>query len=134
MYDEENEKWTRDAETIEPDSFVRVKVTSVNQQAQSIVSLASFIIPPTSPLTPPIVIIIMLTVTLIVVRAGDRREVRLSVRCACCGQIHTLLIFTSSLRITNCRTISERCKLFSSSSSSSFLLVLLLLRLCVLPL
>lgn len=38
VYDEENEKWTRDAETIECGSNVRVKVTSVNQQAQSIVS------------------------------------------------------------------------------------------------
>ena len=75
VYDEENEKWTRDAETIERGSRVRVKVTSVNQQAQSIVS-----VPPLPP--PP------LTASPTAVRAGDRPEVRLSVcrvcRCCCC--------------------------------------------------
>lgn len=75
VYDEENEKWTRDAETIERGSRVRVKVTSVNQQAQSIVSV----------LPPP------LTASPTAVRAGDRPEVRLSVcrvrcwrHCCCC--------------------------------------------------
>ena len=71
VYDEENEKWTRDAETIERGSRVRVKVTSVNQQAQSIVS-----VPPLPP--PP------LTASPTAVRAGDRPEVRLSVCRVCC--------------------------------------------------
>ena len=75
VYDEENEKWTRDAETIERGSRVRVKVTSVNQQAQSIVS-----VPPLPP--PP------LTASPTAVRAGDRPEVRLSVCRVCCCCCH----------------------------------------------
>lgn len=71
VYDEENEKWTRDAETIERGSRVRVKVTSVNQQAQSIVSVPPLPLPP-------------LTASPTAVRAGDRPEVRLSVCRVCC--------------------------------------------------
>lgn len=79
VYDEENEKWTRDAETIERGSRVRVKVTSVNQQAQSIVS-----VPPLPP--PP------LTASPTAVRAGDRPEVRLSVCRVCCRRRRYLYV------------------------------------------